>query len=82
MSGPFTCGFLGRHLNPSLALGLLLVRTQNWDACLEQMSEVSGGALSVHHETWADLCLASRGGLGLDLWVRGEAAPLLLPRGS
>lgn len=63
-----------------------MVRTQNWDACLEQMLEVSGGALSVHHKTWADLCLrhhlASRGGPGLDLWVRGEAAPLLLPRSS
>lgn len=59
-----------------------MVRTQNWDACLEQMLEISGGELSVHHETWADLCLAWRSGLGLDLWVSGEAAPLLLPRGS
>lgn len=82
VSGPFTRGFLGRRLNPSLLWGLLLVRTQKWDVRLEQMSEVLGGALRVHHETWADLCVRRHLESG---WPRagslgeGRGCPLLLP---
>lgn len=37
VSGPFTCGFLGRHLNPSLALGAAFgqnrIGTRVWSRC-------------------------------------------------